>query len=287
LEHAKSDPEEPIYPGSLGSNRIFHMLKTTAGLASSPAYDLFVISIYTLLRNAYSKGITQAAIEKVVDDDVDLYMTFIGAYLSYRRQTPGAVLFYAPNYRSIPRELLRKTSGQRDEMDALYLKLLHKLPTKLTEITEDPLLRKYLVATSGGMFPHKELPGYIRDIYDGRRTHGMLGTIMLSHCPIDLHLARMIPGIELLESHTAAIYPPSEFGRKLTKDVRVPFNTATHRAFGDEVHLAALCKGRQKAELTELAAKRQWAIHTESEILTDIATAFPDVTRDDLLKLRL
>ena len=289
LERAKSDPAEPLYNGSIGSNRIFHTLSITAGLNTSPRWDLYLINVYTLLRNAYTSGISQLAIEKIVDTDVDLFMVFISAYMTYQRQLPGAVLFYAPDYRAISEILLRKTSGQRDEMDKLYTELLKKLPRKLTELTEDPLLRKFLVATSGNTFPHKELPNHMRSILysASRATAPRIGTVLLSHCPIDLHLATLVPGLELIDSFTSAVYPVSEFGRKLTKDVKVPFNTTTHRVFGDDVHLAAMCKGKDKTQLIELANTRKWAIRTEREIISDITTTFPNITESMLSQLRL
>jgi len=63
-------------------------------------------------------------------------------------------------------------------MDDLYGTLLAKLPSHLTELTEDPQLRKFLVATPGGTFPHKELPGFIRAIYGSRRTAGSIGVAL-------------------------------------------------------------------------------------------------------------
>jgi hypothetical protein len=287
LETAKSDTSEFLYNGSIGSNRIFHVLRTLAGISGNPKWDLYLINVYTLVRNAYTKGISQSELEKTLDKDVDLYMTFIGAYMSYLRTTPAVVLFYAPDYTGIPKDVLRTTSGQRDELDAMYSKILHKLPRKLTELTEDPLVRKFLIATNGSAFPHKEIPGYIRNIYGNTRNAGRLGTAIFTHCPIDLHLMTAIPKLELFESFTGAVYPSSEFGRKLTKEVKVPFNTVTHRAFGDDVHFEALIKNRRKTEMIEVAAKHNWAIRTEQEILSDILSYFPEVTQYRLLQLRL
>ena len=287
LERAKSDPEEPLYRGSIGSNKLFHILRTTAGFLESPRWDLFLINVYTLLRNAYSKGITQPEIEKIIDTDVDLFMTFIGAYMSFKRQTPATVLFYVPDYRAIPGEFLRPTTGQRVELDARYLKLIQKIPRKLTELTEDHLVRKFIIATSGVRFPHKELPDHIRTIYSGTRSSGSIGTVLISHCAIDLHLQTSIPGMDLFESYTGVILPSTSFGKKLTKDVAIPFNTATHRVLGDDVHLTPLLKGRQKTELIELATKRHWSVRTEREIIQDITSSFPSISVSDLTRLRL
>ena len=287
LERAKSDPLEPIYPGSVGANKLFHILRTTAGFLESPRWDLYLINVYTLLRNAYSKGITQPEIEKIIDTDVDLFMTFVGAYMSFKRQTPANILFYAPDYRAIPGEVLRPTMGNRVEQDARYLKLIQKIPKKLTCLTEDHLVGKYIIATSGVQFPHKELPDHIRMIYGGSRSSGSIGTALISHCALDLHLQSSIPSLELFESYTGMILQTTSFGRKLTKDVGLPFNTATHRVFGDDVHLAPLLKGKQKTELIELATKRHWAVKTEREISYDITSTFPSISMSDLTRLRL
>ena len=288
LERAKTDPDELIYSRS-GSNKIFHMLKMTAGLPTSTKYDLYLINVYTLIRNVFTSGVSFEEIEKRVDTDVDLMTTFIGAYGQYKQLTKAVVIFYAPNYRAIPKELLRNVSGQRVELDVLYTKLRNKLPVKLVELTEDPCLRKFVVATRGGTYPHKELLEHIKTIYLGTTMRGSLGgTVIISHCPIDLHIKTWIPNIELLESYTATILNPSQFGRKLSTDVNnLPFNIATHRVFGDEVHLIPLVRGKQKSKLIELVERRSWAIKTESEIMSDIVSNFPEISVSDLTLLKL
>jgi len=289
-EFPKGQNGDIIYGGSIGSNKIFDVLRETAGSRDSPLYDLWLINVYTLLRNAYVNGISQVDIEKVIDTDVDLFMTYISAYMSYRRPTPGGVvLFYAPDYNAIPKMFLRNTSGQkqRTEIDTLYTRLLVTMPNKLNDLTEDPMLRKYLVATSRSRLPHRDLPGHIRAIYGSNQMRIKLGTVLISHCQIDLHLNHTFGSFDLLDSFTGVIRPPTLFGQKLVKEVSVPFNTTTHRAFGDDVHLEPLFKGKRRTELIELARDRNWAIRTEREIVSNITETFKDIEASDLLRLRL
>jgi len=283
----KGDDDTPIYSGSIGSNRIFYTLQQTAGSTRSPRWDLFLISIYTLVRNAYQKGINSTALEAMVDRDSDLYMTMIGAYCSYRRMTNATVLFYAPDYSAIPKHLLRVHTGHYAELDVLYQALYRKLPNKLVELTEESSTRKFLAKVGSGTFPHKQLPGIIRALYGGHRPYGAIGTVLLSHCPIDLHLYKTIPSLDLLESYTAAIIHTDEFGRKLTKEVKIPFNTTTHRLFGDDIHLMPLLKGREKSKLIDLAGKQFWEIRTEGEIIENVTQSFSTITQGELGFLRL
>ena len=289
LERAKSDPEEPIYSGSsIGSNKILYNFSKNAGLVGNPRWDLYLINLYTLMRNAYSKGITQKNIEQIIDTDINLYVTFIGAYSSYQRPIQVVILFYAPDYKAIPKELLRTFTGQRLELDNLYTNFKNKIPTKLMELTEDFHVRKFVVATRGGTFPHKELIGHLKSIYGGNRIHGPIGTVLISHCPIDLHMKTMLPEIELLESYTANILTSKQFGNKLTKEIpNLSFNMTTHRIFGDDIHLVPLIHGKQRTKLIEFAIERNWPIRTEKEITNDLLIKFSNISLKDLLLLKL
>ncbi|HUB45899.1 MAG TPA: hypothetical protein VMB73_13005 [Acetobacteraceae bacterium] len=54
----KGENGEEIFGGTIGSNKIFHLLRNTAVRTNSPRWDLYLIYVYALLRNAYSKGIS-------------------------------------------------------------------------------------------------------------------------------------------------------------------------------------------------------------------------------------
>lgn len=283
----KGDDQTPIYGGSIGSNRIFEEFRKSADTPTSPRWDLYLINIYTLARNAYGKGMAVSGLETMVDADADLFMTFIGAYTQFRRPTPSIVVFYAPDYGAIPATLMRKSTGQRSELDALYAALRAKMPQTLTDISEDVNVRKYIMVAGSRAIPYKDLIGALRVIYKNGSLGSMRRAVMISHCPIDLHLVTYIPTLMLMESYTGTVLEAAEFGRKLTKSVAVPFNTVTHRVFGDDVTLIPLIRGPDRSRLIELAQKNHWILRTESEITKDVITAFPPLRREDLMALRL
>jgi len=51
--------------------------------------------------------------------------------------------------------------------------------------------------------------------------------------------------------------------------------------------LIPLCNGAQKTKLVELATRKNWAIRTEREIISDITSTFSDISSSDLTRLRL
>lgn len=272
---------------SIGSNRIFHYLRQNANGFDPPKWDLYLINIYTLVRNAYSKGIEQRVLESIVDADSDLLMIYIGAYTTFRRQIPSVVFFYAPDYSAVPKDIMRVHSGNQSEMDAMYDILCKKLPPTLTELTTVPETRKFLSKVGRTILPQKELIEQIRKIYNGNRTNGMIGSVMISHCPIDFHIYKFIPTIQLLESYTGSVLSVSEFGNKLTKEVKIPFNTTTHRLFGDSLQINPLLKGKDRTKLIEVASEFKWNIKTESEITREALFKFPNLSQYELSILKL
>jgi hypothetical protein len=276
-----------IYGGSIGSNRIFDYLKNSAPQLTAPRWDLYLINVFTLVRNAHVKGMNQKQLEEAVDHDSDMFMTYIGAYTGFRKQTPAVVYFYAPDYSAVPKELMRVHTGNQEELDRMYHELYKKLPDKVTELTEIPSTQKFLSRVGRSIFPHKDLNERIRYIYQGRRNHGLLGTVMISHCVLDFHLYKAISGLQVLESYTGAILTSQDFGQKLVKEVKVPFNATTHRLFGDSIQLNPLIKGRDRTKLVELAKDKHWFVKTEAEISRDVLFEFSSLSQNDLSVLRL
>ena len=292
LERAKRDIEEPIYQcSSMGINKVLDVLRISAGTIGHPRWDLYIINVFTLVRNAYKNNISQHDVDKTVDVDVDSLIQFIGAYMSYQRTTPATVLFYLPDYSAIPKDLLREHTGNKAAVDNLYTKLKTKLPVnstkRMVELTEDPLVKKFLLVTSGNTFPHKEIPRYLNEIYGGKRITGSLGTLLLSHCVIDLHISAYVSGVELIESFSGNIIPSNLFGSKLTKEVEMPFLPVTHRLFGDDDHIIPLVKGRQKKNMIDIIRKDHWGVMTERQIVSDILMKIPGISELELRRLKL
>lgn len=277
----------PIHGASIGLNVILNYMRETSGIVHQPKWDLYLINVYTLVRNLYQKGMSEKELERCVDRDADMLMTYVHAYTCARRSVPSVVFFYAPDYGAVPATLLRPHTGNQSEIDALYTLLYKKIPDKLTELTEVHETRKFLCRVGKSIFPHKDIIDKLRHVYHGTRITGSIGTVMISHCPIDFHIYKSIPNIQLFESYTGALLNPSDFGQKLTKDVKVPFNPTTHRLFGDGTQLIPLIKGKDRKKLIQVAQDFSWAIKTEKEIGRDAISKFDNITEADLSVLKL
>ena len=277
----------PILGNSVGNNRILFYLRENAGQRHAPLWNLYLINIYTLARNAYRKGISLKELTTCIDKDSDLLLTYIHAYTTYRHSMESAVVFYAPEYKSIPQDLMRQHVGNTLELDTLYYEIFKKLPTKLVELSELPLTRKFLCQVGQtGRMPYLDLLDKLKQISPAYSAGGAFGTAMISHCPLDFHIHKSIPKIQLLESYTGNVLSVSDFGQKLTKDVVIPFNNATHRLFGDSLQLLPLLTGKDRKTLIQLAETKNWAIQTESQIIIDAEIKFSQVSRSILTLLK-
>lgn len=272
---------------SIGLNVILNYMRETARNINAPQWDLYLINIYTMVRNLYQKGMHQVELEQMIDRDADILMTYIHSYTCTRRSIPATVFFYAPDYSAVPKSMLRLHTGNQEELDRLYLNLYKKLPVKLTELTEVADTRKFLCQVGKSIFPHKDIIEKLKLIYQPHRLTGSIGTVMISHCPLDFHIYKAIPKIQLFESYTGTILNVQDFGQKLIKDVKIPFNTVTHRLFGDSLQLVPFFKNKDRKTLIELARDKDWGVKTETEIIRDVVFKFDTVSSSDLTILRL
>lgn len=280
----------PILGNSIGNNRIFFYLRENANQQTAPLWNLFLINIYTMARNAYRKGISFEEMRTIIDKDSDLLMTYIHAYTTHKRPIDSVVLFYAPTYRAVPKDFMREHVGNNLELDTLYTKIAETIPDKLLELTELPYTRKFISRVGlHGRLPYLDIVTALGSISSALASGGSVGTAMISHCPLDFHIYKRIPRVQLLESYTGQILNVVDFGQKLTrdKDVRVPFNTATHRLFGDPLQLLPLLTGKDRKTLIELAAEKNWAIKTETQIIDDATWKFAKLMRSQITLLRL
>lgn len=278
----------PILGNSIGNNRIFYYFRQAAlEQLSPPIWNVYLINIFTLVRNAYSKGLSYDILEKIIDKDSDLFMTYIDAYVNYKKESSSIVYFYAPIYKAILPQFKRVPVGNALELNTLYEKLYQTIPEKVTELTQNPRTRKFVSRAGAiGVLPYIDLLSKLKSIQTNYG-NGTLATTMISHCPLDFYIYKKIPKIQLLESYTGQILSLSQFGSKLTKDVQIPFNRITHRAFGDSVQLLPLFTGKDRKTLIQLATEKNWILKTEQDILADILFKFPNIMQSDLTLLKM
>ena len=224
---------------------------------------------------------------KAIDLDTDMLTLFYDAYMHVKSVDRITMIFYIPDYSKIPKDMLREHTGNDIIFNALYESVRKKLPQKLTDVTESPDVIRKLIPLTQDVYPHIELAKHIRSMQSIVPIQNML---MLTHCPLDLHLYKHLnTTLSLIESYTGIVKGLPDFGSKLIKEsiAEVPFNATTHRILGDGVHIKPLISGRDRTRLLELAKKNRWIMKSKYEIIKDARTIVPDLTDDQFNELKV
>lgn len=284
------DGSEFIYGGSIGINRILDMFRKNA-----VSYDkmyrpkfpwfLYLVSGMTLFDNIYEKNMTREAAAHRIQNEIDMLMTYASSYMSFFTKTPPTFLVYLPHYDNLPRHLTRKILVSKEYKWRLYMGVFSDINNNRLHKEQTNNGHLWFTRVGPKRFPHKELSDIVRRIPDHQAPKGT-PVFLLSHMPIDLHLSKTIPKLTLAERYTGLIKTQDQFGTKLNTKADVPFNTDTHRLFGDKHLLLPLIKGKKKTELETHIAENKWRLKTAHEIRQDILRQ-TDITPQhlDLLKL--
>lgn len=286
------DGSEYIYGGSVGINRILGYLHGTAGQLHAMPWRLYLINVFTLLDNIYDIKLTPKQIDEAFHGEVRILCQYIEAYTSslpgpYK---PPTIVFYIPDYGVIPPKLRRtfKEGGRDDLMGKFYQRFKSSSFSSVPDhIADTPYSQIWAVPVGKGLYPHRDLVSWLRGI--SSKTPYIFdrdAVGIITHCPIDLHIHRILAQVSLIERYTGAIVSPRFFGKKLSSDGLVPFNMYTHRVFGDKVHLAPLIRGKTKVTLLERAKKKNWLQRPPQDILQDIRE-ITGLTTEELNSLRL
>jgi hypothetical protein len=269
------DGTEPIRGSSIGFNRILGNFVSWSNYDRKPKYTAFFISAFTIFRNVWTmhKSPTLQDIEEGFVRDVNLFLEYYDIYLSnvssqLDRNKQAPVVIYFPDYRALPKEILRDSSDKNKAMLALYQKFSNLHGNHNGEVRRLELVRCFWVAVGGSTYPHKELASKFRDITNHRSSLYTTGDniCLISHIPLDYYITFRIRNISLLESYTGLIKSPKEFGKKLDKEGRIPFLPTTHVVFGDGVMIKQMVSLKIKRELLEQAEKEKWFTRSEEDI---------------------
>jgi hypothetical protein len=265
-----------IVGASIGANRILLFFREQARKPNRPLFNVYFINVFTIARNVWGSSNTLDMkideMMQLIDVDVEFLCTYIEAYHAHAlSDSKPVIIFYVPRYDNIPIEARRTHTGNTLKLEILYKAMLIKYGDLIKDIsiTEDSI--RYLAPVGYHTLPHRELWSYVES-----KAFGNIGyspeVLILTHCLIDLHLYRKIRSMTLMESYTGAIKMYKDFGSKLIDPdiVKIPFNTYTHRLFGDPINLEPLVRNKQKKEAIELAIARKWVNKTDSEIYSDI-----------------
>lgn len=271
------DGTKPILGASVGLNEILLTLKRRAGQDRRAHWGLVIVNTFTFFDSVYHKDSSQADLQEAFDVECQKFILYLEGYLS-QTTSPDApvtpVIFYIPDYSSIPATIARKPNGRYKDMWAKYLKVVSRLPkdSKLTSYSD--YTARWGVRLRSKYSPEIALNDWIHDRYMDKDLSGYIigqPVMIITHCPVDLHLTFRLPRLELLERYTGEIKTLKEFGTKISSDPNVPFCLATHRAFGDKIHIEPMAKRGDKTKLLEQAAKNRWQTRTADYIARDIS----------------
>lgn len=257
-----------IYGGSIGINRIIEYFSKQIDAHGHVPWLTYLINLDTVYRNVegYTNKLTHD--KDVIDAmvaDIALFTTYADLY--NKTQEDVYILLYIPNYKDMHKYGVPRISesdmivDRKKRFASIINKIIPRIPQKLGSVK--------LYLCSCNKMPHEELPDAIRQEIPriDRNAH----TLLLSHHPIDLHLAKSFKRLSLIESYTGVIKNHKEFGTKLTtNDPKIPFNKVTHRIFGDKVDIKSPYSTAHRKLLYEFGLRKKWYLFTESEIERDI-----------------
>lgn len=272
-----TDKGEVIVPSSsVGSNRILCKLAEWSIQPTAPTYDVYMVNLLTFLRNNENADNPLEASDK----DVGTFKTYIANYIKTVPHIDPVVIFYLPDYR-IPEPYARKPNKRTTKLLDLSIRMGKHVPNDVVDISTEGI-RMFFLRCRPAVHPGKQILSYIRKT-SNRGTGSRI--LLWSHVVLDLHMNRLLPNIDLIESYTAKIIGPNQFGRKLVKSDHIPFSSLTHIAFGDSTFIRPVLQRKMRSEALKDAEDYSWKTLTNTKLLDKLKSYKLD--SDYLTKLKL
>lgn len=273
------DGSEPIRGGSIGFNAVLGRFIKDAASDVKPSFHAVIISAFTIFRNVYQ---TKSAgghkpsdkeMEEGFITDVNLFMEYFDAYLSavWSRLAGDKfcpVIIYFPDYRHVPKDIEREYIGKAAELWDGYKRFLRQYDGHEGEVKKLDHTRCFWMRAGDVTYPHKEVARKFKEVTVHPACLYTSGdpVCLITHVPLDLHISSRLRGVQLLESHTARLRPPSEFRFKLDKDGRVPFQSSVHLLLGDSVIIKSMVSSKIKRTILETASQERWVGRSEDDV---------------------
>lgn len=287
------DGSEPILGASVGLNRILLMLRETAGQANRQDWGLVLINAFTVFRNIAPKDLPASLWIEMFRRDIDLFRLYLTAYLTsvHHHRPLVPIVVYVPNYAYFPAPVLREPSPANAALLEGFAQFSKEFPAVAVEYGTNEATSLWGVPLgTKTMLPHISLAHWVqyKALSDARFRYRYGQPVMLiTHCPVDLHIRRRLPNVFLVESYQGTIRTSKEFGRKLSSGAdTIPFTPATHQAFGDPVHLSGVATSKQKKILLDASTAHHWMGKPSESVSRDMA-ALLSVPLRTLTSLRL
>ena len=230
-------------------------------------FDIVLINILTICRNvcsSYSVDLRKEIIEKgniqaVVDHVTTVLIYLVDIIRSNYKNTqscvPRHVIAYMFDYgKIIPSDYYRIPTDH----------FTHSVEEELKKKTERGCIKIDDIVLEA--YPETTRPSYIElnDIIQPiQNCHNVL---MVSHHPIDYHLALLVNKFKLVSSFTGDIKIYDEVSKTVFGSPDIPFTPTTHVLFGDKVDMKQTLKRGQRNKLIELAQKELWNLFTKDQL---------------------
>lgn len=280
LMEKSKESEEPIRGGSIGLNRILNRFVDRAGKDSKPEFTAVLISAFTVFRNIVSTY-SDAKIEQIEEyfvKDINLFLEYYDIYLANTKTRAmqdkyAVVLVYFPEYSQVQKSLLRETTGKSLELNLLYKKFLSRYNGRDEMVKKTEHVMCFWITAGHASYPHRDVSRKFRSITGSSSVMYIPSdsVALISHIPLDYHISGRIRNIHLLESYTGKLKNLSEFGLRLDKEGRIPFNSVTHAVFGDSVLIKPWVTPKMRKVLLEQASKERWISRGQDDILSRIS----------------
>lgn len=268
---------------SLGAHALITALQNLKEDYRSPNWDVILLNLSTLIRNNINKNLSDQDIVNGTFQDMDNVIDACVSFLLDRKvpSSKPMVIVYLPRYnipatiRRTPATLTSRITTIQTMLEKKYLKNIFSVD--VLHVRKVPCLT---MCVGFKQYPYIELYDYIYKNY----TTGIINKLklsiglsevnlgMVSHCPLDLHLAKYFTKLQLLESYTGAVKSPSQFGAKVFSQASIPFNEITHALFGDSIHVKGFVTRSNKKAIVDLSVNHRWFMKKGSDIIADLVT---------------
>lgn len=283
---------------SAGAAGIVDALSQLTRTPRAPVWDVVLINLATLIRNALGKDVSDQTVVESVFDDTDNIVRAIRRYFDsfpVPPEKPGVIL-YLPSYTKLPDLHRRTPNTQTLRIQKIQNTLQNKYlkDPKIPEVINVADMTCVTMCVGNKfLYPHMELYEYIRK----QATAGIFGTIksalgfinfrigMVSHHAIDFHIAKNVKNFSLLSSYTGEIKTLDQLGKKVFKLDGIPFNTATHLLFGDSTHVKPIAMRKTKQIIVDVATRGRWMTKSETSIINE-AVATGQIPREFLTTVK-
>lgn len=150
-----------------------------------------------------------------------------------------------------------------------YRDITMHFPKAVLRTANTPLQQGYLASEQYCLKPIiDKAEDHGVDVFHTKIKGTPVSVLIVTHSPIDLLWAGSFGKLKLLESHTGAIKPKSQWHTKLTNGkelTRIPFNRLTVQVFGDNNNFFSAMPIKIKKTVLDLAEKYKWTVITTDD----------------------